>query len=337
MVVARIRSCLAAAPAVISAFTSFATVAVFLLFATPVQAAYPERPVRLVVPFPAGGAADVMARSMAARLSIELGQQVIVENRGGGGGAIAAETVAKAPGDGYTLLFGTMGTHAINPALYTALRYDPVKDFSPISLTHITPRVLVVSAAVPAKNIAELLALAKSKPGGLTYGSAGSGSSSHLSGALFEKLAGVSMLHVPYKGSAQLLVDVLAARIDLTFDSFTVYEELIKSGKVRVLGVTSRSRMANLPNVPTIAESGLSGYEVSNWLGVFAPALTPKEVVATLHGALGRAMATPALREQLGALGIEAAFGSPEEFRTLIRTELSKWAEIVKKSGAKAD
>jgi tripartite-type tricarboxylate transporter receptor subunit TctC len=300
-------------------------------------AAFPDKPVRLVVPFPAGGAADLMARGMALRLGNELGQQVIVDNRGGAGGAPAAEAVAKAAPDGYTLFFGTMGTHAINPALYPKLRYDPVKDFSPISLTHITPRVLVVGANVPAKSIAELIALAKSKPGALTYGSAGNGSSSHLSGALFESMAGINLVHVPYKGSAPLLVDVLAGRIDMTFDSYTVYEEHIKSGKMRPLGVTSKVRMSAVPQVPTIGESGLAGYDVSNWLGVFAPAATSKDVIMALHSALERAMATPALRQQLQSLGIEPTIGSPESFSTLIRSELSKWADIVKKSGATVD
>ncbi len=301
------------------------------------HAAFPDKPIRLIVPFPAGGAADVMARGMAERLGQELNQQVIIDNRGGAGGSTAAEAAAKSPPDGYTLFFGTMGTHAINPSLYSKLRYDPLKDFAPISLTHITPRVLVVASSVPAKTIAELIALAKSKPDALTYGSAGNGSSSHMSGALFESIAGVKMLHVPYKGSSPLLVDVLSGRVDMTFDSYTVYEEHIKAGKVRVLGVTSKARMDALPQVPTIAESGLPGYDVSNWLGVLAPAGTPKDVIATLHGALGKAMATPALKQQLVALGIEPTFGTPEEFTALMRAEIPKWAEIVRKSGATID
>jgi tripartite-type tricarboxylate transporter receptor subunit TctC len=301
------------------------------------SAAFPDRPIRLIVPFPAGGAADTMARGMAQRLGAELGQQVIVDNRGGAGGAPAAEAAVKSPADGYTLFFGTMGTQAINPALYPKLRYDPLKDFAPISLTHITPRVLVVGPSVSARTVAELIALAKSRPGALTYGSAGNGSSSHLSGALFESLAGVDMVHVPYKGSSPLLTDVLAGRIDMTFDSYTVYEEHIRSGKVRALGVTSTARLGALPQVPTIAESGLKGYDVSNWLGVLAPAGTPKDVIATLHAALGRAMATPALQQQLVALGIEPTFGTPEAFTALMRSELPKWAAIVKRSGATAD
>ncbi len=303
----------------------------------PALAAFPEKPVRMVVPFPAGGAADFMARGMALRLGAELGQQIIIDNRGGAGGAPAAEAVARAAADGYTVLFGTMGTQAINPALYPKLRYDPLKDFAPISLTHITPRVLVVRPSLPVKNIAELAALAKKQPGKLSYGSAGSGSSSHLSGALFESLAGVDMLHVPYKGSSPVLIDMLAGRLDMTFDSYTVYEEHIKSGRVRALAVTSKVRMGILPQLPTIAESGLAGYDVSNWLGLLAPAGTPKDVLATLHAALGRAMATPALKQQLMGLGIEPTFGSPEEFGQLIRTELPKWSELVRKSGATAD
>ena len=303
----------------------------------PAGAAYPERPIRLIVPFPAGGAADFMARGMAQRLGAELGQQVIIDNRGGAGGTPAVEAVARAPADGHTLLFGTMGTQAINPALYPGLRYDPLRDFAPIGLTHITPRVLVVHASVAAKSVAELIALARATPGALTYGSAGSGSSSHLSGALFASMAGVDLLHVPYKGSAPLLTDLLAGRLDMTFDSYTVYEEHIRSGRVRALGVTSKSRLAALPNVPTIAEAGLKGYDVSNWLGLLAPAGTPKEIIATLHAALGRAMATPALRQQLGALGIEPVSGTPGEFAALLRAELPRWAAIVKKSGATPD
>lgn len=297
-------------------------------------AAFPERPLRLVVPFPAGGAADLMARGLAQHLGEQLGQQVVIDNRGGAGGTVACEIVARAPADGYTLLFGTMGTQAINPALYSKLRYDPLKDFAPIALTHITPRVLVVGPSVKARNVGELIALARAKTGQLTYGSAGNGSSSHLSGALFESLAGVDLVHVPYKGSAPLLTDLLAGRVDATFDSFTVYEEHIKSGRVRALAVTSRMRMAALPQVPTLVEAGLPGYEVSNWLGVLAPAGTPKEVVTALHAAVIRAMADAGMKRQLTALGIEPAASTPDEFSALIRSEIPKWARLVKASGA---
>ncbi|MFZ9297811.1 MAG: Bug family tripartite tricarboxylate transporter substrate binding protein [Hylemonella sp.] len=300
-------------------------------------AAYPEKPIRLVVPFPAGGAADIIARSLTIHLSEALGQQVVIDNRGGAGGTIAVEAVARAPADGYTLLFATMGTQVINPSLYPKLRYDPVKDFSPVALTHITPRVLVVGPSVKAQSVAELIALTKARPGQITYGSAGNGSSSHLSGALFESMAGVKMTHVPYKGSAALLTDVLAGRIDTAFDSFTVYEEHIKSGKVRALAVTSSRRMGVLPQIPTIAESGLAGYEVSNWLGLIAPAGTPNEVINALHAATAKAMTNVGMRRQLNGLGIQPTITSPEEFGNLIRSEIPKWARIVKASGAQVD
>lgn len=300
-------------------------------------AAFADKPVRLIVPFPAGGAADVMARTLGQRLGQELGQQIIIDNRGGAGGTTAAEAAARAAPDGYTLFFGTMGTHAINASLYTKLRYDPVRDFAPVALTHITPRVLVVGPSVAARTVPQLVALAKSKPDGLTYGSAGSGSSSHLSGALFESLAGVKMIHVPYKGSAPLLTDILSGRVDMTFDSYTVYQESIKAGRVFPIAVTSRTRMGVAPQLPTLAEAGLAGYEVSNWLGVFAPAGTDPEVVKILNAAIGRALATPELRQQLVSLGIEPAFSTPEVLGTLVRTEIPKWSEIVKRAGATVD
>jgi tripartite-type tricarboxylate transporter receptor subunit TctC len=300
-------------------------------------AAYPDRPVRMVVPFPAGGATDLMARGLAEHLAEQLGQQVVIDNRGGAGGTVATELVARSPADGYTLLFATMGTQAINPALYPKLRYDPLKDFAPVSLTHITPRVLVVGPSVQARSVAELVAFAKAHPGQLTYGSAGNGSSSHLSGALFESLAGVRMLHVPYKGSAPLLTDLLAGRVDLTFDSYSIYEEHIHSGRVHVLGVSSRTRMAALPQVPTIAEAGVPGYEVSNWLGLLAPSGTPREVVAHLNAGVVRAMADAGMKRQLTALGIEPVSSTPEEFGALIRSEIPKWAKIVQSSGARVE
>ncbi len=300
-------------------------------------AAFPDKPLRLVVPFPAGGAADLMARGLALHLGTALGQQVVIDNKGGAGGALGAETVARAPADGYTLFFGTMGTQAINPALYTKLRYDPQKDFAPVALTHITPRVLVVGSGLNIKSVADLVAAAKKEPKRYTYGSAGNGSSSHLSGALFESLAGVDMVHVPYKGSAPLLTDLLAGRIDTTFDSYTVYEEHIKSGRVRALAVTSRTRMAALPSVPTLDEAGLKGYEVSNWLGVFAPAGTPAAVVQALHAGVAKAMADTELKRQLTALGIEPTISTPAELGALVRNEIPKWAQIVKTSGAQVE
>ena len=305
-----------------------------LSWSAPSMAAFPDKPLRMIVPFPAGGAADFMARGMALRLAVELGQPVIIDNRGGAGGAPAAEAVARAVPDGYTLLFGTMGTQVINPALYPKLRYDPSKDFAPISLTHITPRVLVVRAALPVKSIAELSALAKKQPGLLTYSSAGSGSSSHLSGALFESLAKVDLVHVPYKGSAPALMDLLAGRIDMSFDSYTVYEEHIKSGKVRALGVTSKVRMGILPQVPTIAESGLQDYDVSNWLGLLAPAGTPPATIARLDGAIKLMLAKASVQESLIAQGATVVPGSAEELGAFMANEVRKWSAIALSSGA---
>jgi tripartite-type tricarboxylate transporter receptor subunit TctC len=230
-----------------------------------------------------------------------------------------------------------MGTHAINASLYQKLRYDPVKDFAPVSLTHITPRVLVVHPSVAANSISELITLARSKPGSLSYGSAGSGSSSHLSGALFAAMAGLDMLHVPYRGSAPLVTDLLTGRVNMTFDSYTVYEEHIRSGRVKVLGVTARERMSVQPAVPTISEAGLKGYEVLNWLGVLAPAGTAPDVIKQLNSAIARAMKSPDLRQQLLSLGIEPTATSPDQFASLIRTEIPKWADIVKRAGATAD
>lgn len=301
------------------------------------HAAYADKPVKLIVPFPAGGAGDFMGRSLGERLTAELGQQIVIDNRGGGGGAPAAEMVARAVPDGYTLFFGSMGTHAINPALYTKLRYDPVRDFAPVARTHINPRVLVLGPSVKARNVAELIAAAKAAPGALTYGSAGSGSSSHLAGALFESMAGVKLLHVPYKGSAPLLTDLLSGRVDMSFDSWTVYAEHVKAGKVRAVAVTSAARMGVAPDLPTLAETGLAGFDIANWAAVFAPAGTSPQIVQTLNTAIGRAMANAEMRQQLVAQGIDPAFSSAEALGALVRSEIPKWAEVVKRSGATVD
>jgi tripartite-type tricarboxylate transporter receptor subunit TctC len=271
---------------------------------------------------------------MAVKLGQELGQPIVIDNRGGAGGSTASELVAKSPADGYTILFANMGTMAINVSLYPNLRYDPVKDFAPVSLTHLTPRVLMVSPDVPANSIAELIALAKKNPGMLSYGSAGNGSSSHISGALFSTMAGVEMLHIPYKGSAPLVTDLLAGRVNMTFDSYSVYENHIRNGKVKVLGVTAPTRMDVLPNAPTIAESGLKGYEVLNWLGLVVPAGTPPQVIKRLNQATAKAMADPDLRKQLIGLGIEPTSSTPEQFSALILTEIPKWKAVVSSTGA---
>ena len=311
--------------------------AAMLLAAGAAAAAYPDRPVRLVVPFPAGGGADFMARALAQKLSAQLGQPVVLDHRAGAGGTIAAEVVAGAAPDGYTLLFGTVGTHAINVSLYAKLRYDPVKDFAPVSLTHLAPRVLVVHPSVPAQTVPELIALARAKPGELTFGSAGSGGTNHLSGELFKSMAGIDLLHVPYKGSAPASVDLLGGRITLVFDSIVAWGDHIKTGKVRALGVTSLRRSAALPDVPTIAESGLAGFDVANWLGVLAPAGTPKDAIARLNAEIRIAMADAEMQRQLVAVGIDPTYSTPEALAELIRADIPKWAKVVRASGARAD
>jgi hypothetical protein len=296
-----------------------------------------KKPIRLIVPFPAGGATDIMARGIATGLANELEQTVVVENKGGAGGAIAAEYAAHSSPDGTTLLFATMGVMSINPSLYPKLKYDPLKDFTPISLTHLTPRVLVVNSALPIKSVAELIAYAQKKPGQLTYGSSGNGSSSHLSGALFENLAKVDLLHIPYKGSSLLLTDLISARVDMTFDAYAVYEEHIKSGKLRLIAITSKKRMPWLPNTPTLSESGLPNYEVSNWLGVVGPIGLPIDIAKGINTALVKVMGSPAMKQQLFEIGIEPTSSSPEEFTRTIQTENIKWSEIVKKANITLD
>ena len=299
--------------------------------------AYPDKPIRFVVPFPPGGAADLTGRTLARALGERLGQPLVLDNRGGAGGSIAAEIVAAAAPDGYTLLFATMGTQVINPHLYLKLRYDPIKDFAPVSLTHVTPRVLVVHPSVKANTVMELVAFAKASPGTLTFGSAGNGSSSHLSGELFNAMAGTTMTHIPYKGSGAAATDLITGRISVVFDSIAVYKDYIALGKVRPLGVTTLKRSDALPGVPAIAEAGLPGYDLSNWLGVLAPAGTPPAIVARLNGEIRLVNADAEMKKQLLAVGIEPVHSTPEAFGQLIRTDLVKWGKIVKASGARID
>lgn len=296
-----------------------------------------KRTIKLIVPFPAGGATDIMARGLAQGLATELEQTVVVENKGGAAGAIAAEYVAHAPADGSTLLLATMGVMSINPSLYPKLKYDPTRDFTPISLTHLTPRVLVVNASLPIKSVSELIAYAQKHPGQLTYGSSGNGSSSHLSGALFESVAKVNLLHVPYKGSALLLTDLLAARVDMAFDAYAVYEEHIKSGKLRLIAITSKKRMPWLPNTPSFAESGLPNYEVSNWLGLMGPVGMPNEIVKSINAAWAKIVSSQVLKQSLFDLGIEPTSSTPDEFAHTLHLETLKWAEIIKKTNITLD
>ncbi|RZL91419.1 MAG: tripartite tricarboxylate transporter substrate binding protein [Variovorax sp.] len=318
-----------------------ATLAASCLLATPqLQAqepAYPKQPVTLVVPFPAGGPTDAMARVLAQKLGDRLGQQVIIDNRGGAGGGIAAELVARAPADGHTLFFGTTGTMAINPSLYTKLRYDPAKDFAPVSLMATTMNVLVVSPQIPAKTLGELIALAKAKPGELTYGSAGNGSSNHLSGELFHTSAAIQINHIPYKGSAPALVDLLGGRLSMMFDTIAQQTQNIAAGKVRALAVTGPKRSPLLPNVPTAQEAGLKGFDVTIWYGVLAPKGTPAPVVDRLQREMAAVMATDEIKKRMEADGADARTTSSAEFAALIKSDTAKWAPVVKASGASLD
>ena len=304
----------------------------------PVAAAdYPAKPIRIVVPFPPGGTTDILARAVAQKLSEAWSQQVIVDNRPGAGGNIGAELVAKAPPDGYTLVMGTVGTHAINPSLYAKMPYDHVKDFAPVILVAGVPNVLVVNPSLPLHSVRELIDYAKANPGKLNFASSGNGTSIHLSGELFKTMAGVQMTHVPYKGSAPALGDLMGGQVQLMFDNLPSSLALIKAGKLRALAVTSTERAAALPDVPTMAESGLPGYEASSWFGVLAPAGTPHEIVAKLNGAIAAWLATPEAKEKLLAQGAIAAGGTPEAFAKHIDVETAKWAKVVKASGAKID
>lgn len=300
-------------------------------------ASYPAKPVRLVVPFPAGGTTDILARAVAQKLTEAWGQQVIVDNRPGAGGNIGSELVAKSTPDGYTLLMGTVGTHAINPSLYARMPYDHVKDFTPVILVAGVPNVLVVNPSLPVHSVQELIAYAKANPGKLNFASSGNGTSIHLAGELFKTMTGVQMTHIPYKGSAPALADLLGGQVQLMFDNLPSSLPFIKAGRLRALAVTSGTRAAALPDLPTLAESGLPGFEASSWFGVLAPAGTPHDIVAKLNGAIASWLASPEAKEKLSAQGAIAAGGTPDAFVRHIAAETSKWAKVVKASGAHVD
>lgn len=309
-----------------------------LLPPAPAQAqtgAWPTMPVKIVVTFPPGGAPDTLARILADKWGQSLGQVFTVDNKPGAGGNIGSDFVAKSAGDGNTLLIATVGTHAINPALYASMPYNHIKDFTPISFLAATPNLLVVNNAVPAKNVKELIALAGKTP--LTFGSSGSGTSIHLSGELFNTLAGVKMQHIPYKGRAQAVPDLLGGRITMIFDNMPSALPLVKSGDVRALAVTSATRSAAAPNIPTMAEAGLPGFEASSWFALMAPAGLPKGVLARINAETLRVMAMPDVKEKLALLGLDLAPGSPEALASHIQSETIKWAKVVKDSGAKLD
>jgi tripartite-type tricarboxylate transporter receptor subunit TctC len=315
-----------------------AAVGLFLLAAsTCVAQGYPSKPVRLVVPWPPTGTVDILGRTLGQKLSDSLGQPVLVENRAGANGMIGSEAVAKAAPDGYTVLVENITGHSINATLQSKMPFDSLKDFAHISLLAWVPDGVVSLPSLPAKDIRELIALAKAQPGKLTYASFGVGSTAHLAGELFKTMAGIDMLHVPYKGGAPAIADLLAGQVSIYIPVLPSVVALVKGDRLRLLAVTGAKRSSAMPNVPTVAESGLPGFEASNWFGLMAPAGTPQPVVARLHAETLKAMQAPDLREKLAGLGFEIQTGTPQEFVTLLRSETEKWAKVIKASGAKAE
>ena len=296
---------------------------------------YPDRPVRLIVGFPPGGAADILARVAAQQLSERLGQQVVVDNRGGAGGLIATETTARANADGYTLLFSSI-PHVINPHLYKKVSYDAMKDFAPVVQFVSVPLMMASSNALPVQSVKDLITYAKANPGKLNYGSGGNGSSSHLAVELFKAMAEIRMDHVPYKGTGPLITDMLAGQIGITIASAVPLGPHVRSGKLRGLGVTGPKRSSAFPTIPAIAET-VKGYEVINWFGIFAPAGTPKPLTTRINIVLNEALHAPELVKLLQSQGAEAVGGTPEEFERVVRADFAKWGRVVKESGARVD
>ena len=297
---------------------------------------YPTRPVRVVVPFTAGGPAEILARLVGQKMTEQYRQQFIIDLRGGGGGTIGVDIVAKAAPDGYTLLMHTIG-HVIAPGLYRRLPYDADKDFAPIAIANTTQLMLIAHTSVPAKSVQELIALARAKPKQINFASSGNGGISHLAGHLFMTMTGIELTHVPYKGMGPALTDVVAGQLHMVFPDPAVALPHVRAGRVNALGVTGTKRVPSAPNVPTIAESGLPGYDVPVWYGYLAPRGTPRAIIDKLHTDIAKAMASPEIRERITSDGGDAAVKGPDEFATLIRAELVKWAKVVKDAGVRID
>jgi tripartite-type tricarboxylate transporter receptor subunit TctC len=315
-----------------------AAVAAFALcFLAPAAHAqnYPAKPVRMIVPFAAGGILDIVARAVGERLSASLGQQLVVDNRGGAGGAIGTEIAARAAPDGYTLLTGHIGTHAINVNVYPKLGYHPVRDFAPITLAAVFPLALFVHPSVPAQSVSDLIALARSKPGQVNFASAGSGGPTHMAGEMLKAMARIDIAHVPYKGNAAALNDLLGGRVHLFFSNLVTALPHARAGKLRAIAVSTTKRSAQAPEVPTVAESGLPGYDMTNWIGMFAPAATPRAIVVKLNSEIVAILGAPDLKERFRTQGVDLVGSTPEAFAAFIRSELAKWHKVVKDSGAK--
>jgi tripartite-type tricarboxylate transporter receptor subunit TctC len=309
-----------------------------ILFATNVVAQeWPNKPIRWIVPFPPGGAMDVMARALAEKSSKSLGQTVVIENKPGAGGNIGADFVARSDADGYTMMITSIGM-ATNKFLYPKLSYDPVKDFTPVSLIAIVPNVLVTNATQPnVKTVSDVVANAKAQPGKLTYASAGNGSSIHLAGEVFTSMAKIDMQHIPYKGSSPAVTDLLGGQVNYMFDSITSAKPHIDSGKLRPIGITTSKRSKALPNVPTIAESGLPGYEVTPWFAVFVPAATPKSIVNKLNAALLDALKSPEIKAKFDGIGAEPLGTTPDELASYLNKEIERWGKVISTNNIKSD
>lgn len=314
-----------------------AAVAAFGLAACAFAQQYPTRPIQLVLTAGPGSATDVVARIVGDELGRQLGQPIVIDNRPGAGGNIAAEIVAKAQPDGHTLLIATTSTHGVNPSLYRSMRFDPVKDFAPVMLLAKSPNVLVVSSKSPFKSVADIIATAEKRPGMLTYSSGGNGTSQHIAGEMFSMSNGLKMLHVPYKSAPQAMNAVLAGEVDLSFVSATVAQPHAKAGAVLALGVTSNKRMDYWPELPTLESQGLKGFDVSAWFGVVAPAGTPPAVLDKLYAALVKTMQMPTVRGKLQVQGMFVVADTPAQFKAFIRSEIDRWAPVVRASGAKLD
>ncbi|HEX6006804.1 MAG TPA: tripartite tricarboxylate transporter substrate binding protein [Burkholderiales bacterium] len=298
---------------------------------------YPAKPIRLIVPFPAGGGADIFARLIGRKLSDNMRQSIVVDNRAGASGIIGCEAVARSAADGYTLLMGTTGTHTTNPAVFSKLPYDPLKDFTPISLVADSPFVLLVHPSLPVANLKELIAFAKARPGQLTYASSGTGSSSHLGFELFNLMAGIKGVHVPYKGLPPATLDTISGYVTMTWNSITAAAPYLKNKQLKALGIGSVKRSALMPDIPTISEAGLPGFELGSWYGIFAPAGTAPEIVRRIQSEIVKAINDPGMNDQFAALSAEPVGSTPDEFRAVLQRDLVKWAKVAKQANVKAD
>jgi len=298
---------------------------------------YPSRPIRYIVPFAPGGPTDIMSRAFAEKIGAAWGQQVVVDNRGGAGGTIGAEVVARSAPDGYTVMIGHVGTHAINVSLYQKVGYDPVKDFQPISLLATLPFVLVVNAGLAPRNVKELLVLARAKPGSINFASAGSGGPTHLAGEMFKSAAAIDIVHIPYKGNAAALTELAGGQVQMMFSNMLTAMPHVRTGRLRALAVSTAKRSPQAPDLPTVAESGVPGFDVAPWYGVLAPAGLPAPLVAKWNREIVRIVPLPDMKEKFVAQGIDLASSTPAEFGALIKSEIPKWRKVVKDTGAKAD